>query len=178
MQSQINEMVAQRLDAEVQEAASISIKNFTIHGFPDNPIASYELVNDGHTRADQALPGVETGSFPLKDELKDLALGPGFASPNINGISLAPSDPPRHFNTPIAFFFDISDEQAKVMGPEFVNRLTRDAILKGDDVTVFVRVIVPYLDIFNKKHQTVECLIYRAQIKDFETCTGQHDLHQ
>jgi hypothetical protein len=45
-------------------------------------------------------------------------------------------------------------------------------------MTVYVKILVPYLDVFKKQHQTSDCLIYRAQTKKFETCTAQHDRHE
>lgn len=179
IQNQLNVMQRQMDDAEIQEAASISIKNFAIEGFPDNPQIVFQLLNAGRTRADQIGPVVNSGTIETKDEL-DFFIKPGLGinRPNINGFSLNPSEQ-KAFSYPINLFpFEVFTRD-KSIPPDVLKLIqTRDDIVNGGQWTLYVRIMVPYLDVFKKQHQTSDCLIYRAQTKKFETCTAQHDRHE
>ena len=50
---QLGVMQRQLNDSEVMEAASITLRNLSISGFPDNPVLSLDVNNSGRTRADQ-----------------------------------------------------------------------------------------------------------------------------
>jgi hypothetical protein len=171
MQRQLN-------DFEIQESASLDIKNFSIQNFPAHPTVVYDISNSGHTRADQILPGIFSGTFLLKNET-DLFLTAqpfAFSAPNINGFSLSPGEPSKHFSwvltrPPFGPYPAGWPEEA------LKSAATLADILKGDKFGFYIMVDVPYLDVFGHPHQTYDCLIYRAQPKQFVPCTAQHDRH-
>ena len=88
-------------DAEIQEAASITIRNLTVTGFPDKPIVSFEVANSGKTRADRVtiVPGYTW--MPTETVFGFLSREDAFGGPTRAsefGFSIEPSEPPRRIS--------------------------------------------------------------------------------
>jgi hypothetical protein len=161
-------------DAEIQEAASITIRNLKVEGFPDDVVVSYDIVNTGRTRADQLNTPLISSALPPSEEFKIFLnkWGVGFTSPNINGRSIAPSDPPLHVTVPMGAVAAIPPE----IPPEFRAKLpTREDFMMGRREAYYA-VVGAYLDVFGKDHHFTECVIFHVRI-GFEPCTAQHDRH-
>lgn len=165
-------------DAEIQEAASVTIRNLTITGFPDNTIVSFDVVNSGRTRADQVIVPVISSYFQLNDELGILTgkggLG-GPTNPNPLGVSIEPSDPPRHMSVQLG---SIPFWHKEIPIPaEVLKKLpTKDDFISGRREIIFAIVGV-YLDVFGKVHHVTDCVISRGGTDRFEPCIGQQNRH-
>lgn len=180
VRDQFNTMQRQMRDYEAGEAASIAIKHFAVTNFPDEATVVFDVVNEGRTRADLIVPAIGAGRIPPKDESKffgqEHALG--MIQPNINGFSLSPSDPARHISWRVILPGLYMPEGMKLPpAVAKVNQPTKEQLVKGDPVTVYVTVYVGYLDIFGNARQTSDCLVWNPQPKLFEPCVAQHDRH-
>jgi hypothetical protein len=171
---QLNVMQRQLDDAEIQEAASITIKNLTAAGFPDNIVISYDISNHGRTRADQVNVHLAHGTMRPEEEFKIFTgeFGVGFTSPNVNGLSIDPSDPPRH----ISFPFGSLPLIPQGMPPEILAKLPSKEDFVSGRVLAYFAVLGAYLDVFGKVHHVTDCVIFHRG-NGFEPCTANHGRH-
>jgi hypothetical protein len=163
---QLSVMQRQLNDSEIQEAASLTIRNFVIEGFPDSTVASFDIVNSGRTRGDQVtmdpvyvwMPATGLGKWLLDEH----AFGGRINSSEL-GFSIEPSEAPRHFRIPIQ-----TTDAFKEFPPEARARLpSKDDIISGRFASI-VYIWGTYQDVFGKTHHVVDCLVYTGAV--FQTC--------
>jgi hypothetical protein len=171
---QLNVMQRTLDDSEIQEAASITITNLTAAGFPDNIVISYDIENHGRTRADQVMVVLASGSMRPEEEFKIFTgeFGVGFISPNVNGLSIDPSDPPRH----ISVSFGSLPLIPQGIPPEISAKLPRKEDFVSGRFEVYFAVLGAYLDVFRKVHHVTDCIIFHSG-NGFEPCTANHGRH-
>ena len=159
-------------DAEIQEAASITIRNLTVNGFPENTVVSYDVLNTGRTRANQVTIDPGNMTFPAREEMSVLthSFG-GRTTPSELGITIDPSDPPRHFTVPFGAVPQYPD-----MPPEERKKLpSKEDIKSGRAATAFY-VIGTYSDVFGNKQHVADCVIFHGGA-GFKPCFGQQNRH-
>jgi hypothetical protein len=148
MQRQLN-------DTEIQEAASISLRNFSIAGFPDKPTITVDVVNTGKSRADwiSIIPVAAWVSGPDVTKLiNQQAQGLGTIRPNKFGFSLESTDPPRHVVTQTQSLPPVPPEGI----PPLKEVPTREEFISGN-VSTMIYVIAAYRDVFGNTHSVVDC---------------------
>lgn len=172
-------MQRQMSDSEAIEAASIAIKDLAIKDFPDKAEVVFDLVNEGRTRGDLIGPGIYVGRISPKEESRTFGQEHvfGMIKPSINGFSLSPSDPPRHISWRLLGLYAPFPKEWNLPPAVLKDIPTKEQLVKGDPVTLYVTVEVGYLDIFGNARQTLDCLVWNPRIKLFEPCIAQHDRH-
>jgi hypothetical protein len=158
LSGQLAVMQRQLDESEMLDAASITIRNFSVSGFPDNTVVDFEVVNAGKTRADKAtfdpgyvwVPAADLFGFLRKEH----ALG-SRTQPSDLGLSLEPTDEPRHFRFPIETIqaFDKFSAEVRAKLP------TRDDVMSGRWASV-IYIVGTYADIYGKTHHVADCLAY------------------
>lgn len=160
MKDQLAEFRHQLEDTEIQEAASISIKNFIISGFPDRTVANFDIVNLGRTRADQInVSAVLDWRMAEKKKPFIVPIDPFADEPPLHikfGFSLGPTDPPRHFSM---YAVPIPPIQQGLRGKPSLPNPSGDDLASGRFYS-FVYVLGTYQDIFTKTHRVSGCLAY------------------
>jgi len=144
---QLTVMQRQLDDSEILEAASVTIKNITVQGFPNNTIISFDISNDGRSRADQFANMVFPAAVPKKSDPGALRkYPPAFLPPNTSGISINPSDPDRHFV------------------------YSQPPLPHIDDAWPYFVIVASYLDVFRKPHHLFDCVILYDVRVGFQPC--------
>jgi hypothetical protein len=163
---QLDVLRRQLNDSEIQEAASITLRNFSIGGFPDQPSLNVDVVNTGRTRADQVT--VDGGEYWVQGHdvmalLNQVGQFSGRAIPSELGFSIEPSEPARHLV--------IGLQPLPPPGfPAKAKLPTRDEFASGD-VTTLIYAIGVYRDVFGKTHRVVDCgAHYPASNGNFISC--------
>ena len=140
-------------DSEIQEAASITLRNFGVNGFPDQPVISVDVVNVGRTRADQVT--VDAGAYWVRGHDVLALLNQvssqfgGRTIPNEFGFSIEPNETPHNIVLPI--------QPLPPPGmPKEAKLPTREEFVSGD-VTTVLYVIGSYRDVFKNIHRVVDC---------------------
>jgi hypothetical protein len=172
---QLNVMQRTLDDAEIQEAASVTIRNLTITGFPDNTIVSFDVVNSGRTRADQVIMPVMSNWFQPNDEFEILKNVPSPNNPNEFGFSIEPSDPPRHMSFQLGSF-PFWPKGIPIPAEVLKRSPTKDDFISGRREITFTIAGI-YLDVFGKVHHVADCVISRGGAGHFEPCMGQQNRH-
>jgi hypothetical protein len=155
---QLAVMQRQLDDSEILDAASITINNFNVTGFPDNMVMDFEVVNAGKTRADKITmdPGyIWLPASALFGHLrKEHALG-GRTQASDLGFSLEATDPPRHIRLPIQTIQAFENFPAEVR----TKLPSREDIVSGRWASV-ISLWGTYADVFGKTHHVADCLAY------------------
>lgn len=152
---QLAVMQRQLTDSEIQEAASITLRNFSISGFPDQPKINVDVLDTGRTPADQVT--VDGGEYwergqDVRAFLNQIGQFPGRTLPSELGFSIEPSEPARHLV--------IGLQPLPPPGlPKEATLPTRDQFATGD-VTTLIYAIGVYRDVFGKTHRVVDCAAY------------------
>lgn len=162
---QLRAMQRQLNDSEIQEAASITLRNFTIGGFPDNPSISIDVVNSGRTRADYV--SVNGGSYWVRGSnvsrlLEQIESGWPLNNVIDFGFSLDPNEPPRHLN------IGVLPLPPNGFPPEAAIP-TREEFISGD-ITTVIYALGTYKDVFGKSHYVVDCGAHIPGRSDFLSC--------
>ena len=159
-------------DNELQQAASISIENFGISGFPDHPVLTFDLKNTGPTRAEYVTADPEDVWTPPIGlmQLLDHGLG-GRTQPSNLGFTVGPSET-RHMTAPMGTAIPNEMEGFKnIPAKDRVNLANRDAIMSGRMLTIFA-VWVTYRDIWGHTLHVSDCIVHTAT--GFSTCFGEN----
>ena len=187
MNRQLSVMQRQLTDAEIQEAASITIRNLTVNGFPDDTVLSYDVLNTGRTRANQVTTDQGYMTFPAQEEMSILANKQFFGGrdyPSVWGITIDPSDPPRH----ITYHFGTVPKYPEIHPEE--RRKLKEGIKSGS-VAIAFNVAGTYSDVFGRTQHVVDCIIFDGGFGEsernggklanappaFEPCLGQQNHH-
>ncbi len=181
-------MQRQMNDAEIQEAASITIQNLAVAGFPDEIVLSYDVLNTGRTRADQVTtePGymwvnsdgkltLEQQKFTILHQISQNQIGfGGRSNPSEMGITIDPKDAPQHVSRRFGALPQIpygvpAEELSKWKLP------TRQDIITGHTISFFY-VTGIYRDIFGHILHVVNCTAFTGG-PSWESCEGQQNRH-
>jgi hypothetical protein len=175
MRSQLGELRRQLDDSEILEAASVTIKNLRVSGFPERPVADFDVVNSGRTRAD-AINILSSFDWTLATGKavtipRDPYGDEGWAVSDF-GFSLEPTDPPKHLSMYAISIPPIREITRKYKSnpPE---QEDEPKLPSGDDFLsgrfyAFVYVVGTYKDIFGKPHHVSDCVTYSGT--GFQSC--------
>jgi hypothetical protein len=172
-QGQLGALQRQVRDAEIQEAASISIRNLAVSGFPDKTVVSFDGVNTGRTRAEQFSADVISMWVPPQGVFETVtkSVGTGPVVPSQFGITVDPSDPPRHMTRSVDVAPTIPN-----LPPDMLKHMpTRERLISGEVVSI-ISVVGIYKDVFGRVQHVVDCVIYNPGT-GFGTCRGQSNRH-
>jgi len=159
-------------DNELQQAASVSVENLTVSGFPDRPVVSFDLKNAGPTRAENvtADPAYLWTSPAGVMQLFDKGFGGRSLSSDL-GFSIGPSEV-RHMTTQMRTAIPSDDPNFKNMpSTKTFHVPTRDDILSGKMVSVYA-VTVTYKDIWGNVQHVSDCIVYNGS--GFAACFGEN----
>lgn len=160
-------MSRQLKDAELQDAASISIQNLTISDFPDHPVVNFDVVNSGRTRADRVtMEPAQSWSWGhnVKGLLDRANPYQAHTAAADLGFSIEPAQAPRHFSIPLA---DIPPSISSMDPEDAAKKPSKDDFSAGR-VIMLVFVVGSYMDVFGESHNIVDCMVYLGT--NFTSC--------